>query len=231
MGHIKIDRGILDWEWYRNTNVKVLFLHMLLKANWRDGRFEGQIIERGSFASSISQLSIETSLSVSQVRTAISNLEMTGEIARTNYRKFTVFTIKNYCLYQSNDKQNDNEIATKSHSNRTQIATIEEKKEYKNIKKDPKGSKESHFVPPTVQDVELYCASKNITVDAERFVSFYASKGWMVGKNKMKDWQAAVRGWYARNKSAEKPKKNSFGDFEQREYDFAALEKELLDND
>ena len=37
-------------------------------------------------------------------------------------------------------------------------------------------------------------------VDAERFVDFYRSKGWLVGKNKMKDWKAAVRSWHSRNK-------------------------------
>lgn len=51
------------------------------------------------------------------------------------------------------------------------------------------------FVKPTVDEVRAYCAERNNNVDAESFVDFYESKGWMVGKNKMKDWKAAVRTW------------------------------------
>lgn len=51
------------------------------------------------------------------------------------------------------------------------------------------------FVPPSVADVAAYCAERNNGVDPQRFHDFYASKGWMVGKTKMKDWQACVRTW------------------------------------
>lgn len=51
------------------------------------------------------------------------------------------------------------------------------------------------FTPPTVEDVFLYCVERKNTVDPQRFVDFYTSKGWMVGKTKMKDWKAAVRNW------------------------------------
>jgi hypothetical protein len=53
----------------------------------------------------------------------------------------------------------------------------------------------SKFIPPTVEEVESYCLERKKQVDAQRFVDFYTSKGWMVGKNKMKDWKAAVRTW------------------------------------
>ena len=51
------------------------------------------------------------------------------------------------------------------------------------------------FVPPTPEEVEAYINEKGYNVDANRFVDFYQSKGWMVGKSKMKDWKAAVRNW------------------------------------
>lgn len=53
----------------------------------------------------------------------------------------------------------------------------------------------SRFKPPTIDEVREYCFERMNNVDAEAFVDFYASKGWMVGKNKMKDWKAAVRTW------------------------------------
>lgn len=58
------------------------------------------------------------------------------------------------------------------------------------------GSKaRGRFTPPTVEDVREYCLERCNQVDPERFVDFYASKGWKVGNQPMKDWKAAVRTW------------------------------------
>lgn len=65
--------------------------------------------------------------------------------------------------------------------------------------------KRKRFVPPTLEEVKAYCKERNNNVDAERFVDYYTSNGWSVGKNKMKDWKAAVRTW----------EKNSFSDNKQ----------------
>ena len=51
------------------------------------------------------------------------------------------------------------------------------------------------FAPPTPEEVKQYCLERNNRVDYQRFIDFYESKGWMIGKNKMKDWRAAVRTW------------------------------------
>ena len=51
----------------------------------------------------------------------------------------------------------------------------------------------TRFSPPSVQEIEEYCTEKGFLLDAERFVDYYASIGWRVGKNPMKDWRAAVR--------------------------------------
>ena len=53
----------------------------------------------------------------------------------------------------------------------------------------------TRFSPPSVQEIEEYCREKGFLLDAERFVDYYASIGWRVGKNPMKDWRAAVRTW------------------------------------
>lgn len=57
------------------------------------------------------------------------------------------------------------------------------------------GQKRSRFVPPSVSDVTEYCLSRSNSVSPEAFCDFYSAKGWMIGKNKMKDWKAAVRTW------------------------------------
>jgi hypothetical protein len=48
---------------------------------------------------------------------------------------------------------------------------------------------------PTVGEVEAYCLERKNNVNPQKFINFYESKGWMIGKNKMKDWKACVRGW------------------------------------
>ena len=59
-------------------------------------------------------------------------------------------------------------------------------------------TKRTAFVVPSLQEVKDYISEKGYTVDAQRFIDFYESKGWMIGKNKMKDWRAAIRTWTRR---------------------------------
>lgn len=58
-----------------------------------------------------------------------------------------------------------------------------------------KGAKRSRFTPPSLDEVKAYCQERGNTVDAQRWLDYYTSNGWMVGKNHMKDWKAAVRTW------------------------------------
>ena len=51
------------------------------------------------------------------------------------------------------------------------------------------------FIPPTLEEVRAYCQERNNGVDPQKWYDFYSAKGWMIGKNKMKDWKAAVRTW------------------------------------
>lgn len=76
-------------------------------------------------------------------------------------------------------------------------------------KEEPTAPRKSapRFVPPTVEQVAAYVTEKGLRMDPERFVNFYASKGWKVGKDPMKDWQAAARGWAARDKARGEPEK------------------------
>lgn len=70
--------------------------------------------------------------------------------------------------------------------------------------KDRLGKDNNTFTPPSAEAVKNYCLERKNSVDPEQFINFYQSKGWMVGKNKMKDWQAAVRTWEKTSKQTEK---------------------------
>ena len=93
-------------------------------------------------------------------------------------------------------------------------------------------TKRKVFSTPTVDDVRAYCLERNNKVDPQQFVDFYESKGWMIGKNKMKDWKAAVRTWERsetktrQGETAKLTKDNN--NFERRRYDMDALERSLI---
>ena len=94
-------------------------------------------------------------------------------------------------------------------------------------------TKRKVFSTPTVDDVRAYCLERNNKVDPQQFVDFYESKGWMIGKNKMKDWKAAVRTWERsetktrQGETAKLTKDNN--NFERRRYDMDKLERQLME--
>jgi hypothetical protein len=103
-------------------------------------------------------------------------------------KKIDNSTVKEYIQSLNiyiNDNDNDNErIVNESSTNR--------KKPDRNV------------IPPTLEMVTLYCESRNNGIDPENFVDFYTSKGWKIGKDKMKDWQAAIRTWERKHKENQK---------------------------
>lgn len=133
LGYVKIHRKILEWGWYKDINTFRLFIHMLLKANWKEGKFKGTTVPRGSFVSSIDKLSEETLLTKREIRTAISHLKSTGEVAVKTTNRYSIFTVQNYDLYQCNDIQNDFQATGTRQPNDILTTTIKEKKEGKNI--------------------------------------------------------------------------------------------------
>ena len=90
----------------------------------------------------------------------------------------------------------------------TNLTSINKNKEIKIINK--------LFTIPTISEVEVYCLERKNNIEAESFINFYDSKGWMVGKNKMKDWRACIRTWEMREKK--KPMKTSKIDSQINEY-------------
>jgi predicted phage replisome organizer len=74
---------------------------------------------------------------------------------------------------------------------------LELEKDFKNTM----GKKTLKFIIPTIDEIKDYCQERNNNVDAEMFFNFYESKGWLVGKAKMKDWKACVHTWERKYKS------------------------------
>ena len=101
---------------------------------------------------------------------------------------------------------NTMQTESKTHANALQKDAKEMKlNEMKGNKNNNKGTSPT-FKPPALEEVQAYCKERNNKVDAEQWHNFYLSKAWMIGKNKMKDWKAAVRTWEPDEKPKEKSK-------------------------
>lgn len=144
-GHIKIDRKILNWEWYSDVNMFHLFLYFLLKANWKDGKWRGHTIKRGQLVIGRLKCSKDTGLSEMQIRTCLNKLKSTNEITSRITNKFTIITICKYDYYQSqNDESNqlliqphNQQVTNNQPTSNQQVTTIEEGiNKYKEEKKD-----------------------------------------------------------------------------------------------
>jgi len=137
--YIKIDRNLKRWRWFKNKNTLIVFLTLLLDANVVDHEFEGEIIHRGEVATSLATLCMSTSLTIREVRTAISHLKTTGEVTSRSCNRYQVITIVNYDKYQDNRQA---ERQTKRQASDKQATS--KRQQYKNDKND----KNEKNIPP-----------------------------------------------------------------------------------
>ena len=86
----------------------------------------------------------------------------------------------------------------------------------------PKAEKKERFKAPTVEEVQEYCTERGNNIDAQHFIDYYSARGWMLGKNHIKDWKACIRTW-ERNDSF-KPKKHN--EESEKKYDQNGYESE-----
>lgn len=141
-GYIKIHRKITEWEWYRDINTTRLFVHLLLTVNFRDKKYKGRIVPRGSVSTTIARLSEETALTIKEVRTACEHLVSTGEISKITTNRETIIKVHNYDVYQTQDddegQTEGNQRANEGQTNgeRTEEEGKKERREEDNILTD-----------------------------------------------------------------------------------------------
>lgn len=218
IGWIKLHRKVLDcWIWQEKPYDKArAWVDLLLLAMHHDKKLfienEVVIVPRGSFMTSIVKLANRWGWSRCKVMRYLELLESEQMLNTKRTPKGTLVTIVKYEDYQINEVLDDTPLDTTLNTSNdttddtpldtTDDTTVDtQNKNIKNIKNN-KNVKNNigRFTPPHVIDVQAYCYERGNNVDAQAFVDFYSSKGWMVGKNKMKDWKAAVRTW-ERNRS------------------------------
>lgn len=192
-GWIRLDRKIQESFMWDDPEALKLWLYLLMGAAIEDKTvsFNGKPLnlKRGQIVFGLHSASTRLGISVRRLRTTIKRFENCHQIDKQNFNKYSIISITNYCQYQDSDKQ----TTSKRQAKRQQLYNKQEN----NI-----------FKPPTVEEVKAYCKERGNGIDAERFVDWYESKGWLVGTNKMKSWKATVRTWESRRKeqlAKEKP--------------------------
>ena len=207
-GWIKIHYNLLNWEWYDDINTKTLFLHLLLMANWKDKKWHGILIKRGSFVTSLGKLANQTGLSVQNVRTSLNKLKSTHEITSKTTNKYTYITINNFNDYQ----ETSNKLTNNQQTTNKQLTTTEEGKKDKNIKESIKENKKSNKLRFPKED-ELSQA------DFEEVAKKYGVPISFV----LNEWDSVVNYCYSKNKK--------YADFKRTLMNFVKKDAiERLDN-
>lgn len=131
--YIKIYRGLLSWEWYKDSKMVHLFIHLLCSANFTDGRFKGVEIKRGQLVTGLKSLAYNTGISIQSLRTCLERLKSTSEITIKSTSEYSIITICKYEYYQSFEKKSThkstNEITNHQQTINKPSTTIEEGKE------------------------------------------------------------------------------------------------------
>ena len=205
--YVKLFRKMTEWEWYTDVNTKVLFLHCLIKANWKAGSWHGYKYERGQFITSIPTLARETGLTERQVRTALNHLKATGEVTDWNNHRIRIITVLSYDKYQgerpTGGQTDDRPMTDKRQTDDSRYKNI------KNNKEREEGGDIPHpqDPPPTLEEIKRECQTEGFdAVDPEKFFSYYEGRNWKIGGEAI-NWRSMLRHWNIKDKSDTKKKK------------------------
>lgn len=105
---IKLDRGILDWEWFADGNTLKVWLFLLCRANYKDSRTEdGRDLQRGDVVLTVPEVAKKCRISTRNVRTALDHLVDSGEVVKSfSCKRYAVFHVVKYDVYQNDRRTN-----------------------------------------------------------------------------------------------------------------------------
>ena len=214
-GWISVHRSLqCHWLWAEKPFSKgQAWIDMLMMANHADKKFllgkELVEVKTGSFITSELKLHEKWGWSKTKVRNFLEVLETDGMIVKKTDRKKTTITIENYSSFQNSQTT---QRPVKDHTKTSERPQKDTNNNVNNDNNVNNNNNKGRFTPPTIEEVTAYCQERKNNVSPEAFINHYTSKGWMIGKNKMKDWKAAVRTWENRQKPKPAEAAKSFED-------------------
>jgi biotin operon repressor len=131
-GWIKCHRKVLNWEWFKKPNMFQLFTYLVLKANHKEGVWQGHTIKRGQLITGRHTIREETGISEQSIKTCLKHLKKTGEINQLTNHQFSVITICNYESYQSDSEKSTNELTNDQPTPNRPLTTNKKNKNDKN---------------------------------------------------------------------------------------------------
>ena len=134
-GYIKLHRKLINWGWYKDSNTKAVFLHLLMIANYTESRYKGVEIHPGQAVIGRKTLAAALGMSEQKIRTALNHLKSTNEITIKSTNKFSVVTIVNWALYQSEGDNLTNELTSELTNDQPATNHTIRNKEIKNIRR------------------------------------------------------------------------------------------------
>ena len=132
-GWIKIHRKFLDWEWFNKSEAVHLFIYLVMKANHKEGTWQGIELKAGQFVSSFGKISSDTGISLQTIRTLLKKFEKTNEINIQTTNKYSIITICKYECYQQENEDSNTQLTNKQQTTNKQLTT---NKNDKNNKKE-----------------------------------------------------------------------------------------------
>lgn len=124
--YIRLYRSFLDWQFYSNRNVKDVYLHCLLLANYNPKNWKGEIIGRGSFVTTYKKMGEELGMTPQEIRTAINKLIDYNYLTKKTTNKYTVITVVGYDVHQNSNEELTNKITNKKQPKKVKSETVKE---------------------------------------------------------------------------------------------------------
>ena len=140
-GWIKLHRDFTKFEWYQDANTVRLFLHLLITANHKKAKWQGNSIDRGQLITSHGNLANDLGLTIQNVRTSLLKLKKSENLTIKSTSKFTLLSVCNYDTYQSADS--DTNTPTNRRSTDDQQTTHNQLTTNKNVKNEKNEKEEA----------------------------------------------------------------------------------------
>lgn len=198
-GFVKLFRKLVDWKYAQFPNAVALWVHILIRANWKDGYFMGHEIPRGSLATSMQGLAEQTGMNRSTVIKWVKRFEDDGQIECVRTQRFTIIKVSNYRAFQDVDSDGYQQLNQQQNQQLGQQQSQQQgqhnirSKEIKNSKKERIESK-AH-TPPTIFEVREFFFNEGYDSDPEDFYQYNEARKWKDKAGNIVDWKVKASDW------------------------------------